>query len=140
MTSLAQRLIAAARDFKGAPWRHLGRTAAGLDCIGLVIVSARAAGLHLPDPGRYSREPTGQQLRQAAASVADRVELGAVEPGDVLVFNAGIYAAHVGIRAIHPDYLVPSVIHAFADRRAVVEERLDTLRPHLTGAFRLRET
>jgi cell wall-associated NlpC family hydrolase len=129
----------AARGYVGVPWRHLGRSREGLDCIGLVLLAARDCGIDAPDPGAYAREPSSQRLRQELAQVLDEVPLAAARPGDVLVFNLGLYAGHIGIRAEHPDYRVPSVIHAYAPRRRVVEEPLASLDAGtLTGAYRLR--
>jgi cell wall-associated NlpC family hydrolase len=132
-------LDAAARAWLGVPWRHLGRSREGLDCIGLVLVAARACGIEADDPAPYAREPSSQRLRQELAQALDEVPIAEARPGDVLVFNLGLYAGHIGIRAEHPHYCVPSVIHAYAPRRMVVEEPLASLDAGtLTGAFRPR--
>lgn len=39
------QLIESARDLKGVPWRHRGRTRLGLDCIGMVICAMRQCGI-----------------------------------------------------------------------------------------------
>lgn len=133
------RLDEAARAYLGVPWRHLGRSRAGIDCIGLVLLAARACGIAADDPAPYEREPSSQRLRAGLAAALDEVALAEARPGDVLVFNLGLYAGHLGVRAEHPDYRVPSVIHAYAPRRRVVEEPLAALLPDApTGAFRLR--
>lgn len=129
-------VLACARALLGTPWRHLGRSPAGLDCIGLVLLAAQDAGLHLPDPAPYAREPSSQALREGLATHLDQVPLDALLPGDVLAFNLGLYAGHVGIFSIHPDYGVPAVVHAYLPRRHVVEEVMDPILPHLTGAYR----
>lgn len=132
-------ILTHARALLGAPWRHLGRNAAGLDCIGLVLVAARAAGVALLDPAPYAREPSSHLLRVGLAAHLDAVPIDAVLPGDVLVFNMGIYAAHVGLAGVHPAYRVPSVVHALLPRRRVVEEVLAPVRNTMTGAYRWRE-
>jgi hypothetical protein len=132
-------LDGAARAYLGVPWRHLGRSREGLDCIGLVLLAARDCGLAADDPAPYAREPSSQRLRAGLAAVLDEVPIAAARRGDVLVFNLGLYAGHLGVLAFHPGYFVPSVIHAFAPRRRVVEEPLATIEAGtLTGAFRLR--
>jgi cell wall-associated NlpC family hydrolase len=132
-------VLAAARALLGTPWRHLGRSAAGIDCIGLVLLAGRGAGITLPDPAPYAREPSSQALREGLAAHLNQVALDALLPGDVLAFNVGLYAAHVGIYGTHPAYRVPSVVHAYLPRRVVVEEVLQPIAPQLTGAYRWRE-
>lgn len=128
----------AARMLIGTPWRHLGRDRAGLDCIGLLLLAGAMAGHSLPDPPPYTREPQDHALRQTLGQLMDAVPVDAAEPGDVLIFKLGIYGGHVGIRAVHPAYAVPSVIHAHLPRRGVVEEVLAPFRPDLNGAYRWR--
>lgn len=49
----------------GIPWRHIGRKGmgyghqTGLDCVGLLIRAAAAAGRVIEDIPHYSREPDG---------------------------------------------------------------------------------
>ena len=129
----------AARQYVGVPWRHLGRSREGIDCIGLVLLAARDCGIAADDPAPYAREPSSQRLRQELARHLDEVPIAAARAGDVLVFNLGLYAGHLGVRGVHPAYRVPSVIHAYAPRRRVVEEPLATIDAGtLTGVFRVR--
>ena len=129
----------AARRWLGVTWRHLGRSREGIDCIGLVLLAARDCGIAADDPAPYAREPSSHLLRAGLAAALDEVPIAAARAGDVLVFNLGLYAGHLGVRAVHPDYRVPSVIHAYAPRRRVVEEPLATIDTGtLTGAFRVR--
>lgn len=132
-------LVEAARGYLGVPWRHLGRSREGLDCIGLVLLAARDCGIAVHDPAPYEREPSSQRLRQELSLVLNEVPIADARADDVLVFNLGVYAGHIGIRGDHPDYRVPSVIHAYAPRRRVIEEPLAMIDAGtLTGAFRLR--
>jgi cell wall-associated NlpC family hydrolase len=125
-----------AREWLGVPWRHLGRTRAGIDCIGLVLASCAAAGVTIPDPAPYAREPQGALLAREVMAHADRAP---IEPGAVLLFRMGVFAGHVGIASMHPEYGVPAVIHAYAPHRVVVEQRMDeALRAAFVGAYRLR--
>jgi cell wall-associated NlpC family hydrolase len=134
----ADAFIAAARRYLGTPWRHLGRSRAGLDCIGLVLVAARDAGLSLPDPAPYEREPADARLVLEASRLARRVSPPA--PGDVLVFRTTCHVGHVGICATHPLHGVPSVIHALMWHRKVQEDVYDRdMRDAFIAAFRLWE-
>ncbi len=115
-------VLSHARALVGVRWRHMGRDENGLDCIGLVLVAAARAGVSLPNPGKYAREPSGDDLRRAIAAHLDPVALPAVRDGDVLLFASGRWGGHVGIASTHPVYGVSSVIHAFLPRAGVVEE------------------
>jgi len=134
--SVAAAFVAAARSYVGVPWRHLGRSRTGVDCIGLVLMAAREVGVDLPDPAPYAREPQGTRLLEGVLVHAARV--ASPEPGDVLLFRMGLYGGHVGIASVHPAWGVPACLHAYAPRRQVVEQPMDAeLRAALIGAFRL---
>ena len=132
----AAAFVTAARSYVGVPWRHLGRSRTGVDCIGLVLLAAREAGCDLPDPAPYAREPQGTRLLEGILAHAERIATH--EPGDVLLFRMGLYGGHVGIASVHPAWGVPACLHAYAPRRQVVEQPMDAeLRAALIGAFRL---
>ena len=132
----AAAFVAAARSYVGVPWRHLGRSRTGLDCIGLVLLAAREVSVDLPDPAPYAREPQGTRLLEGILAHATRV--AEASPGDVLLFRLGLYGGHVGIASVHPAWGVPACLHAYAPRRQVVEQPMDAeLRTALIGAFRL---
>jgi cell wall-associated NlpC family hydrolase len=117
------KLVQAARGYLGVPWRHLGRSRAGVDCIGLVLLAARACGHDLPDPAPYEREPQGARL--VSGLLAHGARVTQAELGDVMVFRMGVYGGHIGIATLHPVYRVPGLLHAFATRRHVVEQPID---------------
>ena len=128
--------VAVARGYVGVPWRHLGRSRTGVDCIGLVLLAAREVSVVLPDPAPYAREPQGTRLLEGILGHAPRV--AEASPGDVLLFRLGLYGGHVGIASVHPAWGVPACLHAYAPRRQVVEQPMDAeLRTALIGAFRL---
>jgi hypothetical protein len=131
-----ETFVAAARSYVGVPWRHLGRSRTGVDCIGLVLLAARDVGVVLPDPAPYAREAQGTRLLEGIVGHAARVS--EVRAGDVLLFRMGLYGGHVGIASTHPAWGVPACLHAYAPRRQVVEQPMDAeLRTALIGAFRL---
>jgi len=133
---VAETIVAAARDYVGVPWRHLGRSRTGVDCIGLVLLAAREVGVELPDPAPYAREPQGTRLLEGILGHATRV--AEASQGDVLLFRMGLYGGHVGIASVHPAWGVPACLHAYAPRRQVVEQPMDAeLRAGMLGAFRL---
>jgi hypothetical protein len=59
-----QKMIDHARTFIGTPWRHRGRNRRGLDCVGLLILSANASGLAVADATHYGRDPWEDRLRK----------------------------------------------------------------------------
>lgn len=129
-------LESAARAWLGVPWRHLGRSRAGVDCIGLVLLSAAACGLALEDPAPYPREPQGRRLVDAAERHGRR--LAEPEPGAVVLFRYGPYAGHAGIAATCPRRGSPTLIHAYAPHRVVCEHAIPAdMRAAMVGAWRL---
>jgi cell wall-associated NlpC family hydrolase len=83
MVITAQQLIDEARTLIGTPWRHQGRTRRGVDCIGLVTLAAKNAGLDIMKlcgirpPANYGRDPdprlfalVEQQCTRISAPVA----------------------------------------------------------------------
>ena len=57
---LADAIVAEARTWLGVPWRHQGRSRAGVDCAGLVVLVARALELADHDSTAYGRRAQGQ--------------------------------------------------------------------------------
>jgi len=118
-----EALIESARGWLGVPWRHLGRTRGGVDCIGLVILAAGGAGLSIADPAPYARQPQEAALLRGALAHGRRVP--EARPGDVLIFRMGLFGGHVGIATSHRAYHCPGVLHAYAPHKHVVEQPID---------------
>jgi cell wall-associated NlpC family hydrolase len=130
MTVTRQDIVAAARGYLGVRWHHQGRSKAGVDCLGLVVVVAHELGLSTADSTDYGRLPDGMRLRNELARHLEFVR-GPGEPGDVLLFRFERRPMHVGIVS---DI---GLIHAFANLRKVVEHRLDDAwRARVVSAFR----
>lgn len=92
-----------ARKLKGARWRHRGRTPWALDCIGLIVVAGRPAGLLAADETVYGREPWDDRLRSGCRDRwGEPVE--DPSPGDVALirWKKG-EPSHLGIVGDHPD-------------------------------------
>lgn len=113
-------LIAEARRWLGTPFRHQGRTAGGIDCVGLLIVIARGLGLPHHDVTGYTRRATGMGfLEHFHAHLTEIVPTDA-RPGDVLVFVETSYPCHTGLMTRHRGAV--HLIHAHALRGRVLEE------------------
>lgn len=133
------RIDTAARRYLGVPWRRLGRTEHGLDCVGLLLCAAKDAGYNVPEIEPYENEPSDRTLINEISKHCDDVTGQEILPGDIVTFRMGLYAAHIGIVSFHPEYKIPSVIHAYAPRHCVVEEPLSNLLPVVWRVFRIKE-
>ncbi len=108
------QIVVAARQWVGTPFRHQGRDANGIDCVGLPIVIAKSFGLlptEFADPV-YGRAPTGEIVDQLCA-VCSRADKAV--PGSLIVIAWTKLAAHVAICA------GDSMIHSYESVGCVVE-------------------
>jgi cell wall-associated NlpC family hydrolase len=96
----ASRFVLEARQLVGAPFRHQGRSPAGLDCLGLLLLAGSRAGvLHAGlERADYGRAPHAA-LEERLAYHCDPLE--EVEPGAVLAIKwpGDVRAGHVAIAA-----------------------------------------
>jgi cell wall-associated NlpC family hydrolase len=115
-------VVAEARAWIGTKWVHQGRSAHGIDCVGLVVMVCRALTIWDYDVAGYPREPDGTFMSHFFAAGGVRIPLLSVQPGDLILFRDAIYACHVAVVGSVGDTL--TLIHAHASRRKVVEEPL----------------
>lgn len=130
--------VAAARAMLGVRWKHQGRTKNGVDCAGLVIFALRAIGREPVDVVGYGRRPYRNALDAAiSANFGDPLPPDtALRAGDALLFRDSHAAPnHVGIAGDGPHG--PTVIHAYAPNREVVEMTIDAdWRNKIVGVYR----
>jgi hypothetical protein len=118
--------IAAARSHLGVRFRHQGRSTRGVDCAGLVAVSFAAIGRTIEDCRAYGREPLNGKLRALLAlNLGPPVDVGTMQPADVVLMRFRGEPSHVGIVADYP-YDGLALIHSFAQVKKVVEHRIDS--------------
>ena len=122
-------IIDAARSYLGVPFKHQGRSALGLDCLGLLVCVARDCGLcyagkPLSDADRtdYGHLPNSERLYLGLSSVLKRSSFPVA--GGIVLLSVDKVARHLGIVAIYPGGGL-SLIHAYAPARRVVEHRMD---------------
>lgn len=132
----------AARTWLGTPYQHQRRLkGVAVDCAGLVIGVARELALKPADFDitGYSRQPDGVSLLAHCDQHMDRININAMEVGDVIVTRFDLLPCHFAILGDHPHGL--SMIHALCARSGrgrVLEHRLDaTNRARIIAAFRL---
>jgi cell wall-associated NlpC family hydrolase len=102
--SIDARFEAAARGWIGVPSMHQGRSRAGVDCIGLVVMAARDCGLDAPVAANYGRFQAYFQYKPMLMGFCERV--GNPGQGIIALFmNSAVL--HVGIITA-----IGTVIHA----------------------------
>lgn len=110
-----ERAVAAARAVVGVRFRLHGRSAEGLDCVGLAALALRAEGFEGRVPGGYALR-SGDAVRvRGAIEALGLVPAAEPRPGDLLLFKAGPGQLHFAIQA------EAGIIHADAMLRRVVE-------------------
>jgi cell wall-associated NlpC family hydrolase len=120
------RFVEEARSFLGVPWKHLGRSRAGIDCVGLLMVAGERAGIVQKfEFTAYSRNPNGAGLLVEFDKYCNQKPLTEARPGDILITRDHSVAmpCHCGIIDRRFDEL--RLIHAYARARRVVESRLE---------------
>lgn len=133
-------IIEHARGFLGTPWVHQGRSRAGVDCLGLAALTARAVRGYTWDITNYAAQATDETMLQLCAEHMDPVPLARLAPGHVVVirYQRQRHMAIVGDYAAQPGAL--SLIHASSIHGKVVEHRLDSRWQRIIiAAFALRD-
>ncbi len=112
-------LVSSAREFMGVPFRHQGRNALGVDCLGLLVLAARKEGIELEDRKGYARTPDADKLRSECERQLTPVDIKDMRDGDILLMVFRRDPQHIAIKT---DI---GIIHSYSGSGAVVEHRLD---------------
>lgn len=133
-----QEIIDTARTWLGTPFRHQGRNSSGLDCAGLVLVTAKAVNRCPPefDDRNYARLPRPDRMKAVLDSNMDRISRADANNGDVVYMTNYLVPQHL---AILTDI---GLIHAFEEIGKVVEHEFDELwsrDSRIVAVYRLRE-
>lgn len=116
-------VVEAARSFVGKPYRHQGHTERGLDCIGLVIVTAQKFGFDTSIPRGYSAQPQARQVLSGAdATLWKPEDQSKIVPGDIAVFWGWMAAEPQHFTIIGHSGAGLTVIHAYSKFMKVVEQ------------------
>lgn len=120
-------MIEKARSLIGTKWRHLGRSDKGIDCLGLVILSLKAAGFEQKYDRKYGREPWKDGLRESLKDHFGEPIIGFenYKVGDIALLRwpNNEQPSHVGIIANYR-YGGLSLIHSYS-LISVTEHRID---------------
>lgn len=134
------RLDIAARKYIGVPFRHQGRNPdIGIDCVGFLVVSAIACGLHnlvAHDFTGYARNPAHGALESRLRAAFGSPISSSPIPGDVVSISYHGQTRHVAIVGERNGRL--TLIHTASNVGRVVEHGLtDQWRSRITGIYRL---
>lgn len=140
-----QMVTCAARRYLGVRFAHQGRSAHGLDCLGLLICVAQDLGLRFNalapaalDSRDYSHQPDTQALQQALATHLCAIAPESAGSGDIVLLRVNGSPQHLAILATYPQPGSLAMIHAYAPARRVVEHRYDRVWQQAThAAYRL---
>lgn len=128
---LASDVVAAARGYLGVPFRHQGRSRAGVDCAGLVIRLAADLQLPIQDYRAYGRLPRSDTLLRVMREQCIEWR-GIRQPGLIALMRFEREPQHLAVIA------EGTIIHALSTSRRVVEHRLDQLwAARIVGLFAL---
>lgn len=112
-------IVQAARKYLGVRYLHQGRSPAGLDCLGLLVLTAKDLNYKSEDSVDYAKIPDGKILR---AGIERNLEKSSgLQLGNVLLMKFESNPQHL---AILTDI---GIIHSYAYVRKVVEHRLDSV-------------
>ena len=128
-------VVEAARQCVGTRFRPQGRVIGlGLDCVGVVLIAARAVGVRLDDVPSYALSGDNSRQLLCALSRSGCVRLARERgaAGDIAVLLPAPGQVHLGV--LSPKGLV----HAHAGLMRVVEGPVDPAWSWL-GSWRLRE-
>jgi cell wall-associated NlpC family hydrolase len=118
--------LAAVRSLVGTRYRHQGRTARGVDCVGLPVYALQQIGVACEDLFGYSPRPDGLTL-QANVEKHLGPPTDKWKPGDIVLmrwYERGdtVYCNHVGVLGMHANRW--TLIHAYAQLKRVTEHSL----------------
>lgn len=123
-------VIGAARRFLGAPFAHQGRSEAGLDCLGLLLVVADTLQLQFEqqavsaiDVPNYGHRPDVIFLRKRLNHFLHEIDAAAAAPADVVLLKVNGSPQHLAILSDYPMAGERGMIHAYAPARKVIEHR-----------------
>lgn len=143
MTSRAD-IVRVAREWLGTRWQHQASVkGVGTDCIGLIGGVALELGIEGSDEWKrdpslhcYGREPDPRMLLAAVVGYLDPVARDDMAPGDVLLLRFNAEPQHFAIMSgDDPEMMV----HAYAQARKVVENRIDDVwRKRILRAYSFR--
>ncbi|MBA3588308.1 NlpC/P60 family protein [Methylibium sp.] len=135
-TITPEQVVAAARGWRDVPYVHQGRSRAGVDCAGLVIMVAHELGASSFDVADYGRYPSRDRMRELMRSLCSECT-GEPLPGMVAMMQFTGEPRHLGIVVAYRHGGV-ALVHALQAAGRVAEHRIDALwRSRITALFEM---
>lgn len=134
------KFVAFARTCISTPFHHQGRLPQiGLDCAGLIVVSADAAGIQIEDQSNYPHIPDGSFL-EAVKKHCNPVAFADLQIGDLVMFKFEKEAQHIGIvSSIKPLIMIHAWAQLNSKNSKVTENSIDTYwLTKLSGCYRIK--
>jgi cell wall-associated NlpC family hydrolase len=133
-----QEIVDAARSLLGTPFVHQGRTARGVDCVGLLVLVGQMIDYpKIVDLKTYKRVPSASVLENLLSQNADEISLDSIGIGDFILMRipGGLKPRHVAVVSEND-----SMIHALNNGyvQKVVEQPQRTYRDWFVKGFRVR--
>lgn len=93
------RFLAAVESLDGVPWHHQGRSRAGVDCAGLVLVALAEQGCAPDVPANYHTSAAGAVLHAVldASPMLKPRQAATHQPGDLLCFRIRCEVQHLAV-------------------------------------------
>lgn len=118
--------------YEGSPFLHMGRTAKGMDCVGLLVLVARELGLEVTDSPYYGREPARNnnsfQLRDYLIKNLGNPVDRPYQVNDVVTMRMRKRFAPHHVAIIAPHRYGLALIHTYGEVKRVVYQRIDQAR------------
>lgn len=136
-------ILACARSWIGTRYQHLGRrkrtsdSLGAVDCGGLILGVGHELGFLDTFIDDYSKFPNEEWVKAMCSDFLDPLLFSEMLPGDILLLKWGRSAAHLGILGCYQGNY--TLIHAHAQSRSVVEQRLEEeWKERIVGSYRYR--
>jgi cell wall-associated NlpC family hydrolase len=129
-------VIAEAKTLIDTPFRHQGREkGVGIDCLGVISISANTCGLKIKDRTDYSHQPS-LLLQQALREQMIKVSKDELRVADVLLMKYEEPQHLALVTCVEP----LTIIHAFAQAKKVLEQEVDPyMWKRVVSAYRFKE-
>lgn len=139
------KVVQTARGWRGVAFAHQGRTRAGIDCLGLLIVVAEDLDLLFEearasarDDRTYGHQPDTNKLFEGLMRHLVRIPHNQMQAGDIVLLRIDGSPQHLAILSDYPHPESWGIIHAYAPARKVVEHRLSSdWQRNIAAVFRL---
>jgi lipoprotein Spr len=129
--AVSEAIAGAALALVGTPFRLRGREqSTGVDCVGLVLLALRAAGVTVREPPPYQMRGTGQERAETVLRASGLRAVARAAVGDILLVRSGPLQLHLMICA--PGDGQQCLVHAHAGLGRVVLMPGDTPWPVLS--------